>query len=117
LTNNCVFVQTTKGDKTPGRPAQQYIIPSIDRLCQLFVVESKGADPITLKDIQSAKSYRSALNRELIRRRSGKYSQKWLGDRIGVTPRTIQRYIERERIQLRQILHETPIDWNNVECI
>src|SRR5690606_32822628 len=82
-TNTCVFVQTTKGDKTLGRPAQQYFIPSVEGLCESFGIESKGADPITMNDIQSAKSYRSALNRELIRRRSGKYSQAWLGHRIG----------------------------------
>jgi hypothetical protein len=118
LTNNCVFVPTTKRDKSPShRPAQEYIIPTIRRLCDLFNIKSKGADPITVDDIQSVKAYRSALNRELIRRRAGKYSQAWLVERLSVSVRTLQRYIKLARIQCQQILYATKITPDNIHQI
>jgi hypothetical protein len=97
-TKTCVFVQATAGDKTPGRPAQRYIIPGIAYLCKLVNVENIGSDPMTLADIQSPATYRAALNRELIKRRPGKYSQAWLGSRLNLSERTLQRYLKRENI-------------------
>jgi len=118
LTNNCVFVPTTKRDKSPShRPPQEYIIPTIRRLCALFKIKSKGADPITLDDIQSVKTYRSALNRELIRRRAGKYSQIWLAERLSICVRTLQRYIRLAGIQCQQILYTTDITPDNIHQI
>jgi len=118
LTNNCIFVPTTKRDKSPShRPSQKYIIPTIRRLCELFKIKSKGADPITLEDIQSVKIYRSALNRELIRRRAGKYSQIWLAERLNVCIRTLQRYIQLHEIQCQQILYATDITLDNIHQI
>ena len=118
VTNTCVFVPTTKRDKSPAhRPPQEYIIPTIGRLLDLFNVKSKGADPITLDDIQSVKTYRSALNRELIRQRAGKYSQAWLAERLSVCVRTLQRYIKLEGIQCQQILYATDITPDNINQI
>jgi hypothetical protein len=116
-TKTCVFVQTTEGDKTLGRPAQRYIIPEIHTLCKLMKIENIGSDPITLQDIQSPATYRAALNRELIKRRPGKYSQTWLGNRLNMSERTLQRYLKRENIQSRQLLEETHIDWSNLNQI
>jgi len=114
-TNTCVFVPTTKRDKSPAhRPPQEYIIPTIGRLLDLFNMKSKGADPITLNDIQSVKTYRSALNRELIRRRAGKYSQAWLAERLSVCVRTLQRYIKLDGIHCQQILYATDITPDNI---
>jgi hypothetical protein len=118
LTNTCVFVPTTKRDKSPAhRPPQEYIIPTIGRLLDLFDVKSKGADPIILDDIQSVRTYRSALNRELIRRRSGKYSQVWLAERLSICVRTLQRYIRLVGIQCQQILYATDITPDNIHQI
>lgn len=118
VTNTCVFVPTTKRDKSPAhRPPQEYIIPTIGRLLDVFNVKSKGADPITLDDIQSVKTYRSALNRELIRRRAGKYSQVWLAQRLSVCIRTLQRYIKHDGIQCQQILYATDITPDNIHQI
>lgn len=118
LTNNCVFVPTTKRDKSPAyRPPQEYIIPTIGRLLDLFHVKSKGADPITLEDIQSVKTYRSALNREMIKRRAGKYSQVWLAERLSVCVRTLQRYIKLDGIQCQQILYVADITLDNIHQI
>jgi hypothetical protein len=115
LTNNCVFVPTTKRDKSPNhRPSQAYIIPTIRRLLNLFNIKSKGADPITLDDIQSVKMYRSALNQELIRRRAGKYSQVWLAERLSICIRTLQRYIRLAGIQCQQILYAAEITPDNI---
>ncbi|MCI0713226.1 MAG: bifunctional DNA primase/polymerase [Chloroflexi bacterium] len=113
----CVFVPETSGDKKRGRPARRYLMPSVEQLCKIFNVRPKGSDPIALPDIRSAQSYRAALNRELIQRRPGKYSQKWLGKRLNVSKRTIQRYLKRENIQSRQLLEATPIEWGNVNQI
>jgi hypothetical protein len=116
-TKTCVFVQATVDDKTLGRPAQQYTIPTIAYLCKLANIENIGSDPITLEDIQSPATYRAALNWELIKRRPGKYSQNWLGDRLNMSERTLQRYLKRENIQSRQLLEETRIDWSNLNQI
>ncbi|MDQ7025700.1 MAG: bifunctional DNA primase/polymerase [Anaerolineae bacterium] len=116
-TKKCVFVQTTAGDKTQGRPPRRYLIPDIMMLCQRLNIDNRGADPITVEDIQSPAIYRAALNREVIKRRPGKYSQTWLGNRLSVSSRTIQRYLKRENIQSRQLLEETRIDWGNVNQI
>ena len=118
LTNNCVFVPTTKRDKSPAhRPPQEYIIPTIGLLLNLFNIKTKGADPITLEDIQSVQVYRSALNRELIQRRAGKYSQIWLAERLSVCVRTLQRYIRIAGIQCQQILYATDITPDNIHQI
>ncbi|MEQ9028142.1 MAG: hypothetical protein RLP44_05460, partial [Aggregatilineales bacterium] len=118
LTNTCVFVPTTKRDKSPAhRPPQGYMIPTIRRLCDLFNIKSKGADPITLNDIQSVKTYRAALNRELIRRRAGRYSQAWLARRLNVCIRTFQRYVQLAGIQCQQILYATDITLDNIQHI
>jgi len=117
-TNTCVFVPMTKRDKSPAhRPPQEYLIPTMGRLLDLFKIKSKGADPITLDDIQSPKIYRSALNRELIRRRAGKYSQAWLAKRVSVCVRTLQRYIKFDGIQCQQILYATDITTDNIHQI
>ena len=116
-TKKCFFVQATECDKTPGRPANRYILPEVAYLCKLMNVDNIGSDPITLADIQSTATYRAALNRELIKRRPGKYSQTWLGYRMNVSERTLQRYLKRENIQSRQLLEETRIDWSNLNQI
>ena len=74
-TKTCGFVPRTKGDKKRGRPARQYKIPTITALCSAFNVTPEGADPIVLADIRTVGTYRAALNRELIRRRPGIYTQ------------------------------------------
>jgi len=118
VTNTCVFVPATKSNKSRAhRPPQEYVIPTIGRLLDLFKIKSKGADPITLDDIESVKTYRSALNRELIRRRAGKYSQAWLAKRLSVCVRTLQRYIKLDGIQSQQILYTTDITPDNIHQI
>jgi AraC-like DNA-binding protein len=116
-TKTCVFVQATNDDKTPGRPAQRYIIPEIAYLCKLVHVENIGSDPMTLADMQSPATYCAALNRELIKRRPGKYSQAWLGSRLNMSERTLQRYLKRENIRSRQLLEEIRIDRTNLNQI
>jgi hypothetical protein len=116
-TKTCVFVQTTKGDKTRGRPAHQFTMPDIAPICNLMNIRNIGSDPITLDDIQSPATYRAVINRELIKRRPGKYSQTWLGNRLNRSERTLQRYLKRENIQSRQLLEETLIDWSNLNQI
>lgn len=63
------------------------------------------------------KTYRSALNRELIRRRAGKYSQAWLTERLSVCVRTLQRYVRLAGIQCQQILYATDITPDNTHQI
>lgn len=73
--------------------------------------------PITLEDIESVKTYRSVLNRELIRRQAGKYSQAWHAKRLSVCIRTLQRYIELGEIQSQQILNVAEVTFANVQQI
>jgi hypothetical protein len=57
------------------------------------------------------------LNRELIARRPAKYSQNWLGKRLNVSTKSIQRYLKLCKIKSRYSFHETQIDWGNVNTI
>jgi hypothetical protein len=92
-------------------------MPGIPYLCEIFGVESAGSDPITIDDVSSIKKYRSALNRELIKRRPGKYTQKWLGNRLNVSRTTIQRYINAEPIKSRWLFEGMRLTWKNVHQI
>jgi hypothetical protein len=116
-TKTCVFVPETKRDKSRHRPACQYRIPSIERLCQVFGVKSQGADPIDLQDIRTVKHYRAVLNRELIARRPAKYSQNWLGKRLNISSKSIQRYLKLPKIKSAYSFYETAIGWGNLNLI
>lgn len=93
------WMSAAQGDERPERrgdyrPAQSYRIPEITELCALLNVKLTPADPIYWEDVQSSAAYRAALNRNLIRRRKGRYIQAWLAHRLKVSDRTIRRYLK-----------------------
>lgn len=95
--NQCSIVQTPKCDrsqKPAHRPPVRYLIPDPDTLCARFQLQTRGGDPLHAADLATPTSYRQALHREFIKRRPNVYSLGLLGHRLGVSPRTIQRYHE-----------------------
>lgn len=89
--------KTGTKNKKPGRPstsAVNYVVPTIDEICELCGVENKWSDRLTLADLSSSKAYRSGVNRGLFQRRPQQYTKSWLAKRIGVKYRTIRNYIK-----------------------
>lgn len=101
-----------------GRLAKRYLMPGKDDLCAKLGVEAASiGDPITENDLQSAKTTRQALHRELIKRRPGLYQRAWLARRLGVSVRTEQRYNRDIPINVRPMYLKTPIFWSNLDNI
>ncbi len=75
-----------------GRPPRLYRVPALTRLLARLRLKDGGSDPLTLRDLRSARAYRCALHRALIERRPGRYSRRWLGERLGVSIWTSRRY-------------------------
>ena len=80
-----------------GRPKTYYFVPTEQELMRALGID-RGIyhDWLTFADIQSNSAYTKAINRVLIEQRPGKYSQKFLSNRIGKTTRTIRRYISKD---------------------
>jgi len=112
------YVNETKPDSIPGRRETHFRIPSAKALCQRLGVAPSGSDPVALEDLQTAKKTRQALQRELIRRRPGTYLRKWLGDRLGVSERTVSRYNQQiVGVQVVPTFTQTPLTWGNLNAI
>ncbi len=78
-----------------GRPAQLYRVPTLSGLLKLLKLKDGGSDPLLARDLRSPRAYRCALHRALIERRPGRYSRRWLGERLGVSIWTSRRYDRR----------------------
>lgn len=80
-----------------GRKTIYFFIPTEQELMQAMGIE-RGIyhDWISIADIQTNDTYTQALNRVLIEQRPSKYSQKWLGRRIGKSARTIRSYVSND---------------------
>ena len=75
-----------------GRPAQLYRVPTLTGLLRWLKLKDGGSDPLLARDLRSPRAYRCALHRALIERRPGRYSRRWLGERLGVSIWTSRRY-------------------------
>jgi hypothetical protein len=85
--------QSETNYKETGKKAQYYRFPSQKELYKWLNIEHPVCgDPIAAKDLQSPRIYRQALQREFIRRRPGVHANGYLGYRLGVSVRTLQRY-------------------------
>lgn len=104
-----------EGDADMHRPAQEYIMPDVTDLCKLLDIECLPGDPIQLQDLNSRRSYREALERELIRKRPGVYHQAWLAARLGISDRSIRRYHKHLGIRSRRCYVEIPLGWYNLQ--
>ena len=78
-----------------GRPAQLYRVPTLTGLLRWLKLKDGGSDPLLARDLRSPRAYRCALHRALIERRPGRYSRRWLGERLGVSIWTSRRYDRR----------------------
>lgn len=78
-------------------------------------VKSSGSDPLTRDDLRSAHQTRMALHRELIKRRPGEYSRRWLANRLGVSRRTINTYNHQIPIHTRPTYHESSLSWTTID--
>jgi hypothetical protein len=80
-------------------------------------VKPSVSDPLTLEDLQSAKKTRQVLHREFIKRRPGQYPCRWLAERLGVCPRTLQAYNRDIPIQVQPMYFEMPVTWSTLAHI
>jgi hypothetical protein len=93
IPNALLLRQSETNYKKTGKRAQYYRFPSPDEVCKWLKVENPVCgDPIAAKDLKTPKIYRQALQRELIRRSPGVYANDFLGHRLGLSARTLQRY-------------------------
>lgn len=106
-----------EGESAPHRRKIWYQFPSIEALCNLLEVEFRPGDPILLEDLKTRKTYREALEREFIKRRPAKYTQKWLSERLAVCDRTIRRYHDDISIHSCKMYDERPIYPFNVNSL
>lgn len=105
------------GKNKRGRPAAVYRMPSNAELNALFDLPPSAADPMTLADMQSAKTTRAASHRELIRRRPGTYTRGFLAARLGVDRRTMRGYTRALGVCVQPTYQQTPIFWHNLNAI
>jgi hypothetical protein len=118
-TTKCFVVTASKSGKSPRhRPARIFIMPGNPELAaKLGVSLSRTSDPITERDLLSAKKTRQAVHRELIKRRPGQYPVSWLAARLGVSVSTEQRYNQEIPITVIPMYTEIPLFWWNLEQI
>jgi len=93
LKSQTAFVHTTKrSELIRGKKPRIFTFPSLDDLCAKLGLRRAVGDPISDEDVRTPRRYRTALEREFIRRKPGRYSLGILAQRIGVSKRAIQRY-------------------------
>ena len=115
-TKKCFFVTEKKsGIKKRGIQSRRFKMPTINDLCRMLGVKSSGSDVLTRDDLMSAHQTRMALHRELIKRRPGEYSRRWLANRLGVTRRTLDTYNRLIPIRTRATYHETALSWTSID--
>ena len=100
-----------------GRKAHVFMMPSNTELCELLGVTDSGGDSMTLNDLRTAPGLRKAVHRELIRRRPGTYTRKWLADRLGVCLITLDTYNRDIPINIMHSFTREKIGWHNLEQV
>ena len=114
LNSKSEYTEITGGNL--GRPIRDvFEIPSVDDLCELLGVTAQAADPLSEADLCSAKAYRQALHRELIKRRAPEQSTRWHAERLNTSQRTIRRYNSELGVIRTPIIAYAPITWANVD--
>lgn len=97
------LLKTNKTKPTIGRPETIFQIPTIQVLAQNYAGGFISVtDVLDVNDLQSLKSFREALHRELIKRRPGIYSRKFLSQRLGISKRTTRNYDKRLGIKVQR---------------
>jgi len=116
--NQCLLFGVTKSNKNlRGRPPKSYKVPDIELICAQLGLEQTAGDPLNLDDVSSVRKYREAMQRELIKRRPGQYTRKWLAQRLGISIRTLQRYRNDVCLKQRPIYDKKAISWDNLNHV
>jgi hypothetical protein len=113
--NNCNLVTGANRVKTGGRPAQQFIVPANDQLYRILAVRPSNSDPLEPWALASPKDYRQALQQELLQRRPGHYSRRWLAARLGISIWTCRRYDHDLGLRVRATYYDQPLGWSDAE--
>lgn len=113
------FVRSAKRVKTShshqgGRPPAYFIMPDNSALYRALGVRPSGFDPLPTESLASPRQYRVALHRALIARRPGRYSRRWLSERLGVSVWTSRRYDRLADLLVTPTYVEEPIHWKNI---
>jgi hypothetical protein len=110
------FLVGQKNQEKPngGRPTRIFTMPSNIDLCRKLKVKLTWSDLLTEDDLTSAKQTRMAAHRELIKRRSGMYSRRWLAHRLGISTNTLDSYNQEIPIHVRHCYYEKPIIWHKL---
>ncbi len=117
-TKKCFFVtEKNSGIKKRGPKQRIFKFPTIANLCKLLGVKISASDPLTRDDLTSAHQTRMALQRELIKRRPGEYTYRWMAKRLGVSRRTISTYNRLIPIHSQPTYHETVLSWTNINVL
>ncbi len=111
----CFVTQQKPSKNAKGRPARRFVMPAPEQLRLLLGITANVSDSIREADLTGARTYRQALQRELIKQRPGQYSQAWLANRLGVTARSIYSYHRAESIASVACFKTTQLDWENHE--
>jgi hypothetical protein len=105
--------------KPTHRPPAIFIMPSNLELAQtLGVRRSNISDPLEVTDLESAKTTRTKLHGEFIKRKPGQHTINFFATRLGLSERTVYRYnAEDENIRSEPIFHESIVYWHNLEAL
>lgn len=97
-----------------GRPESLYFLPFPETVMSSYGLELwLRCDQVAAPDFASLTDYRIALHRELIRRRPGIYSRKFLASRLGIGKRTTRNYDRRAGIIAEQRFQHEPLTRDN----
>ena len=116
-TKQCLFGRVANPVKTPGRPAEVYVVPAIGELCDRLALTGKArtlGDALRPEDLASPAAYRLALHTALIRRAPGRYPRRWQARRLGISAATVRRYERRAGVQVTPVYQSTPLGWRSI---
>lgn len=118
----CFFVSGANRVKTShsqpnGRPPTWFVMPDNGALYRALAARPSGADALPADCLASPRLYREALHRALIARRPGRYSRRWLSQRLGVSVWTSRRYDRAAGLAAVPSYQEQPLHWGNLGLV
>lgn len=118
----CFFVSganrvRSSHSQAAGRPPVWFIMPDNGALYRALAARPSGADALPAACLASPRLYREALHRALIARRPGRYSRRWLSQRLGVSVWTSRRYDRAAGLAAVPSYQEQPLHWGNLGLV
>ncbi|MFZ4827820.1 MAG: bifunctional DNA primase/polymerase [Phototrophicaceae bacterium] len=110
-------VRVTEPTKNRGRPEVYFQVPFWEDVFNRFGVTHKFSDNLADESLHKPKQYRLAFHVALIARRAGRYSRRWLAERLGITTRSLDRYYAEGVTGVTRIpmIKEKIITWWNID--